>query len=331
MINHITFSNDTLTLLDQTRLPQEETYITCRDTATLVEAIQSLQIRGAPALGVAGAYGVVIAALESTNKEEFNEKITTIKHARPTAVNLSWGVETVLSQVGSYKNVERMREIAKKIHRDDIQQNKRIGAHGDTVVKEGDSILTHCNAGALATGGYGTALGVIRAAWTNGKKIHVYVDETRPLCQGSRLTAWELEQEGIPATLIPDSAAGFVMLQGKVDLVVTGADRIAMNGDIANKIGTYTLSVLAKTHDIPFYIAAPLSTFDPDTATGDDIPVEYRGEDEVLTLYGKSVAADIPALNPAFDITPADHITGIITEEGILAPPYKKSIKNVVK
>ncbi|MEA1993276.1 MAG: S-methyl-5-thioribose-1-phosphate isomerase [Euryarchaeota archaeon] len=328
MDRHIAFSNETLKILDQTLLPHKKKYIKCKKTETLIEAIKSLRIRGAPALGVAGAYGVIIAALESKNEKEFIKKTERIKKARPTAVNLAWGVKKVLSSVDSYKEIEKMKKTAHKIHKDDIERNKKIGVFGANIVNDGDAILTHCNAGALATGGYGTALGVIRAAAE--KNIHIFVDETRPLCQGSRLTAWELKEEGIPATLITDSAAGFLMRQGKIDLTVTGADRIAMNGDTANKIGTYSLAVLAAENKIPFYIAAPLSTFDPDAETGRDIPVEYRDEKEVLYLYGKLMAADIPALNPAFDITHHRYITGIITEKGIISPPYEKNIKSVL-
>ena len=331
MIEHIILCEDHLKILDQTLLPHEKKYIECRTAETLIEAMQSLRIRGAPALGIAGAYGVVIASLESKTEKEFTERIEKIKNARPTAVNLSWGVEKVLSGIESYKNTEKMREIAKDIHKDDVQRNKKIGEYGEKIINDGDSILTHCNAGALATGGYGTALGVIRTAWEKNKKITVFADETRPLCQGARLTAWELREENIPCKVIPDSAAGFLMHIGEIDVVITGADRIAMNGDTANKIGTYTLSVLAKENNVPFYIAAPLSTFDRNSISGKDIKIEYRDEKEVLYFYGKRVAADVPALNPAFDITPHKYITGIITEKGIISPPYEKNIKEILK
>jgi methylthioribose-1-phosphate isomerase len=328
---HIILCEDHLKILDQTLLPHEKKYIECRTAETLIEAMQSLRIRGAPALGIAGAYGVVIASLESKTEKEFVERVERIKNARPTAVNLSWGVEKVLSGIESYKDTEKMREIAKDIHRDDVQRNKKIGEFGEKVINDGDSILTHCNAGALATGGYGTALGVIRAAWKKNKKITVFADETRPLCQGTRLTAWELREENIPCKVIPDSAAGFLMQKGEIDVVITGADRITMNGDTANKIGTYSLSVLAKENNVPFYIAAPLSTFDHNSISGKDIEIEYRDEKEVLYLYGKRMAADVPALNPAFDITPHKYITGIITEKGIISPPYEKNIKEILK
>ena len=331
MIEHIRFCGDHLTLLDQTLLPHKKKYIECRTTESIVEAIQSLRIRGAPALGVTGAYGVVIAALESDDKEAFEERVKKIRDARPTAINLAWGVEQVFTAAESYRDLSTMESVAREIHDDDIQRNKKIGAYGEKLVTDGDSILTHCNAGALATGGYGTALGVIRAAWGEGKSISVFADETRPLCQGSRLTAWELKEEKIPCTIIPDSAAGFLMRKGEIDLVITGADRIAVNGDTANKIGTYTLSVLAKENAIPFYIAAPLSTIDPSAKTGKDIPVEYRDEKEVLYLYGKRVAAEVPAVNPAFDITPHRQITGIITEKGVITPPYEKKIKEITE
>lgn len=331
MIEHIILCEDHLKILDQTLLPHEKKYIECRTAETLIEAMQSLRIRGAPALGIAGAYGVVIASLESKTEKEFMERVERIKNARPTAVNLSWGVEKVLSGIESYKDTEKMREIAKDIHKDDIQRNKKIGEYGEKIINDGDSILTHCNAGALATGGYGTALGVIRTAWEKNKKITVFADETRPLCQGTRLTAWELREKNIPCKVIPDSAAGFLMHIGKIDVVITGADRIAMNGDTANKIGTYTLSVLAKENNVPFYIAAPLSTFDRNSISGKDIEIEYRDEKEVLCLYGKRVAADVPALNPAFDITPHKYITGIITEKGIISPPYEKDIREILK
>jgi len=331
VIEHIKFCEDHLKILDQTLLPHEKKYIECRDTKTLIEAIKSLRIRGAPALGITGAYGVVIAALESKTEKEFIENVEKIKNARPTAVNLSWGVEKVLNSVNSFKSIEKMIQIAKNIHEEDIQKNREIGKNGSILIRDGFRILTHCNAGALATGGYGTALGIIRAAFEEKKDIMVFADETRPLCQGSRLTAWELKEENIPCTLITDSTAGFLMQKQKIDIVITGADRIAMNGDTANKIGTYTLSVLAKENNIPFYIAAPLSTFDPCSNTGKDIKIEYRDEKEVLYLYGKKVAADVPALNPAFDITPARYISGIITEKGIVYPPYEKNIKGILK
>jgi methylthioribose-1-phosphate isomerase len=331
MIEHIQFCGDYLALLDQTLLPHETSYIECRTIESIVEAIQSLRIRGAPALGVAGAYGVVIAARESDNEDEFREKVTMIRHARPTAVNLAWGVEKVLAAAESYRDTATMESVAREIHEDDIRRNKKIGEYGEKIIHDGDAILTHCNAGALATGGYGTALGVIRAAWERGKDITVIVDETRPLCQGSRLTAWELRQEGISCTIIPDSAAGFLMREEEIDVIITGADRIAMNGDTANKIGTYSLSVLAKENAVPFYIAAPLSTFDSTALMGEDIPIEYRDENEVLFFAGNRVAADVPARNPAFDISPHRYITGIITEKGIISPPYQKNIKEIVE
>jgi len=330
VIEHIKFCGDHLKILDQSLLPHEKKYIECRNTETLIEAIKSLRIRGAPALGIVGAYGVVIAALESGTEKEFMGRVNKIKNARPTAVNLSWGVEKVLNSADSFESIGKMMDIAKSIHEEDIQKNKKIGKNGSVLIKDGFRVLTHCNAGALATGGYGTALGVIRASFEKNKKIKVFVDETRPLCQGSRLTAWELKEENIPCTLITDSTAGFLMQKRKVDIVITGADRIAMNGDTANKIGTYTLSVLAKENKVPFYIAAPLSTFDRNSKTGKDIMIEYRDEKEILYLYGKKIAPDVPALNPAFDITPNKYITGIITEKGIISPPYEKNIKEIL-
>ncbi|MCE1246426.1 MAG: S-methyl-5-thioribose-1-phosphate isomerase [Firmicutes bacterium] len=334
----IYWKKDHIELIDQTKLPAVTQWIKCEDVPTLGEAIKKLSIRGAPALGIAAAMGMALAAAKSQTtdlkqlKAELKETGKYIASTRPTAVNLFWALERIMKIVDSFEgSVDDLKAAIEKetiiITVEDEKMCKAIGDHGATVVKEGWSILTHCNAGFLATGDYGTALGVIRSAHYQGKKIHVYSDETRPLLQGARLTAWELGQDGIPYTLIADNMAGYLMKQGKINMVVTGADRIAANGDTANKIGTYSVAVLAKHHGIPFYIAAPYSTIDLKIKSGEEIVIEERKPEEVRFFQGvQSAPADANVYNPAFDVTPHELITGIITERGIMYPPYTDSL-----
>ncbi len=336
----ICWDDNKVRLLDQRLLPQEETYLITTDYRDVIEAIRTLAIRGAPAIGVAAAMGAALGALALHTDDprefqaRFGEICREIAQARPTAVNLFWALERMqkLAQEHAAASVSdlkaRLVAEAQTMLKEDDATNRRLAQHGQVVIHEGQRVLTHCNTGALATGAYGTALGVMRAAWEAGKRFSVWVDETRPLLQGARLTTWELGKLGIPFTLIPDGAAATLMHQGRVDLVILGADRIAGNGDTANKIGTYSLAVLARHHGIPFYVAAPLSTFDFSIPDGGHIPVEERAPEEVTHLYGREVApAAAPALNLAFDVTPNELISGIITEAGIAQPPYASSLK----
>ncbi|HHU70309.1 MAG TPA: S-methyl-5-thioribose-1-phosphate isomerase [Thermoanaerobacterales bacterium] len=330
-----------LKLLDQTKLPLEEKIIECRSYQAVADAIRDMIVRGAPAIGATAAFGIVIGAKEIgviEDKKRWLEELKKIgfelKQTRPTAVNLAWAVERMLKKAEDniQSGIPQLQDIleneALEIAREDVESNYAIGRFGDELVPEGANILTHCNAGALATVGYGTALGVIRAAHSNGKKVHVFVDETRPFLQGARLTAWELDKEGIPFTLITDNMAGYIMSKGMVDLIVVGADRIAANGDTANKIGTYSLAVLAKEHNIPMYIAAPLSTIDMSLTSGKEIPIEERETDEVLFIKGKRIAPEgTRVFNPAFDVTPNELITAIITDKGIVKSPYKENLR----
>jgi methylthioribose-1-phosphate isomerase len=333
---------EALLLLDQLLLPHKAVMVACLDYLAVGQAISTMQVRGAPALGVTGAYGMALAAIRSaaTRPDELLADLAIAgKHlyeTRPTAVNLGWAInrcqKLALRLVQEGRSVEEIRAelltLAKQIHEDDIRINRQMGAFGAELIPDGGQVLTHCNTGALATAGFGTALGVIRAAHEAGKKIHVWVDETRPYLQGARLTAWELHQLEIPYTLITDSMAGHLMSRGQVQFIVTGADRIAANGDTANKIGTYSLGVLAHAHDIPFYIAAPLSTIDLSIPDGSHIPIEERSVVEVTTIGGTRMAPEgAKAAHPAFDVTPARYIHGIITERGVARPPFNDSIK----
>jgi methylthioribose-1-phosphate isomerase len=293
-------------LLDQRRLPDEEVELECRSAAEVAEAIRAMAVRGAPAIGVAAAYGYALAA---ANGEDLGEAADVLVSARPTAVNLPWAIAEMQSAEGD------LAERARDLHRAEVERCRRMGDHAAGLFREGSTPLTHCNAGGLATGGYGSALGVLKAGFERGLVNHVFVDETRPLLQGARLTAWELERAGIPASVIADSAAASLMGAGEISHVVTGADRIARNGDTANKIGTYALAVLAAHHGIPFYVVAPTSTLDRAAATGADIPIEERDPAEVSERF--------EARNPAFDVTPAALITAIVTEEGVHEPPYE--------
>ena len=305
-------------MIDQRRLPAELAFIECRTVDDVCDAITSLAIRGAPALGVAGAMGVALAWVRREDVAAAGERLVA---TRPTAVNLAWGVRAALSAVDPVAEAQRLAA-------DDVDRNQRLGRLGADLLAPGARVLTHCNAGALATAGYGTALGVIRAAHEQGKAPTVWVDETRPVLQGARLTAWELDRLGIPATLVADVMAGSLMAGGDVDCVIVGADRIAANGDVANKVGTYTLAVLASHHGVPFYVAAPLSTVDLACPDGAAIPVERRDPVEVTDLMGTRIApAGAAAENRAFDVTPAALVTAIITEAGIARPPYDRSLR----
>ena len=336
----ICWDDNKVRLLDQRLLPQEEIYLEITDYHDIIEAIRTLAIRRAPAIGVAAAMGAALGALElkTEDPEEFKQKFSVICQeiaaARPTAVNLFWALDRVQGVVAAHAAEpvaslkERLVHEAQVILKEDDTTNRHLAKHGQVVIKDGDQVLTHCNTGALATGAYGTALGVMRAAWEAGKRFSVWVDETRPLLQGARLTTWELGRIGIPYTLIPDGAAAALMQKGKVDLIIVGADRIAANGDTANKIGTYSLAVLAKHHEVPFYVAAPLSTFDFAITDGSQIPVEERAAEEITQFRSETVApAGAPALNLAFDVTPHELITGIITERGIAKQPMTSGIK----
>lgn len=335
----IEWKDDRVVMIDQRILPIKEAYVECLTFEDVAQAIRDMVIRGAPAIGVAAAMGIALGALKSRRKDkieflaELKEISTVISNTRPTAVNLFWAANRMMNLVNENKDKDidwirdRLVEEAKKIYEEDIQICKRIGRVGSELIKDGATILTHCNAGALATAGYGTALGVIRAAFEEGKGVKVIASETRPLLQGARLTAWELDKDGIPVTIITDNMAGYVMSNGMVDVVVVGADRIASNGDVANKIGTYSLSILARFHKIPFYVAAPISTIDFNCSSGDLIPIEKRDIKEVTHILGNKITPDVEVLNPAFDITPSDHISSIITERGIAEAPYSKSLR----
>ena len=337
----ICWQQDHLRLLDQTLLPHEETWLECRAPEDVAQAIRSLSVRGAPAIGVAAAYALVlgVASLPPGRdlREYFSEVVELLASTRPTAVNLRWALDQG-QEVFDASAGEDARSVAAalliwadQLHSADVAANRRIGAHGERLFVKGDRVMTHCNTGALATAGYGTALGVIRASWEAGKVKMVWVDETRPLLQGARLTTWELQRQGIPFRLITDSSAGSLLARGLVDRVVVGAGRIAANGDAANKIGTYPLAVLADRHQVPFYVAAPLSTIDPRTATGADIPIEEREPDEVTEVFGTRIAPkEATAANFAFDVTPSELITAIITDVGVLSPPYTDTIYQVL-
>jgi len=329
-------------ILDQTRLPQEEVYLELNDYRNVASAIAELKIRGAPAIGVAGSYGVALGALEieAGSRDEFLRKlrgvIQTIASTRPTARNLFRAIDRMeqVARIGKDTNQIKKALIdeAVKIHLAEVEATRKLSQLGAGLIQDGFTILTHCNAGPLATTGYGTALGVIKRAKGQGKKIRVLATETRPLLQGARITTWELKKANIPFTLITDSMAGYFMNRGEVGCVMVGADRIAANGDTANKIGTYTLAVLAKENGIPFYVAAPTTTIDPSLASGDEIPVEQRSPDEVTHLQGVSIAPEgTNAANPAFDVTPHRYITAIITERGIIRKPYGEGIKEIAK
>jgi methylthioribose-1-phosphate isomerase len=341
-IQSISWEDDHIRILDQTKLPSKETYLECRDVESVAEAIERLSIRGAPAIGVAAAMALAMGSQQITASgfgefiNHFKKMKDRLMKTRPTAVNLNWALQRMNDKAlsGTCDDLEELKGILKreaiKICNEDIEINRAIGMQGQSVVPENAVIITTCNTGSLATAGFGTALGVIRYACETGKKIFVVACETRPLLQGARLTAWELKKDKIPFVLIADSMAGYYMKKKGCDMVITGADRIAANGDTANKIGTYTLSVLAKEHSIPFYIAAPLSTVDMSARTGEDIPIEERKSEEITNIAGKRMAPEsVDVWNPAFDVAPHDTITGIITEKGIIRSQFDSNIKKV--
>ena len=335
----IEWKNNSVIMIDQTKLPNSLEYVTYTDYNQVADAIRTLVVRGAPAIGISGAFGLALAVLQSDAKEkdQLMQDLETAKKillkTRPTAVNLAWGLEKIMSVAKSEKTVEQIRvsivEVAKQMAEDDIQINMSIGKNGSELFSKNDTIMTHCNAGALATVGYGTALGVIRAAKESGKNIKVIATETRPVQQGSRLTAFELKHDGIDVSLIPDTAVGYTMANGLVNGVIVGADRILRTGHVFNKIGTYQVATMAKSHDIPFYVAAPLSTFDLESRP-DDVIIEQRKASEVTGVGDKKTAPDgIDVINPAFDMTPPELISGIITENGVVKPPFEESIKEL--
>ncbi len=331
MVETIEWTTHGVVLIDQRRLPREQVFVTCRTYQEVAEAIKTMVIRGAPAIGVAAAMGVALGVQQDA---DFETVCATLAATRPTAVNLFWAIDRMRRLRASLEGrsrqeiANRMIQEAQQVRQEDIALCMAIGRHGAALVPDGKTVLTHCNAGALATAGYGTALGVIRAAVESGKKIDVFADETRPFLQGARLTAWELQQDNIPTTIITDNMAGHFLRSGRIGCVVVGADRIASNGDVANKIGTYSVAVLAKENGVPFYVAAPVSTFDLSLASGDQIPIEQRPASEITHLFGIAVTPEnISVENPAFDVTPARYITAIICEHGIAREPYSESLK----
>jgi len=340
MIETIQWTDDGVVMIDQTRLPREETYITCRTYPEVARAIRDMIIRGAPAIGVAAAMGVALGVQEADPARldaELEQICSTLAATRPTAVNLFWAIERMRRAYAEVRalSIDRIRARliaeARQIRLEDIAINEAIGRHGEPLIPDGSTVLTHCNAGALATAGYGTALGVIRSAISAGKRIDVFADETRPFLQGARLTVWELQHDGIPATLITDNMAGHFLKSGRIGCIVVGADRIAANGDVANKIGTYSLAVLAKENGVPFYVAAPVSTLDLSLPSGDAIPIEERAASEVTQVFGVPIAPEGTAVrNPAFDVTPYRYVTAIITERGIARQPYTDSLADIV-
>jgi methylthioribose-1-phosphate isomerase len=345
MLPTIEWKDNAVVMIDQRKLPASEIYVTCKSAAEVAKASKTMVIRGAPALGVAAAMGIALGMRRSSATgtrqftTEFQKLCDLMAATRPTAVNLFWAIEQMkkafarAAQDGASVDElkQRLEAEARRIHDDDVQSCRDMGAHGATLVPQDARILTHCNAGALATAGYGTALGVIRAAAEAGKRVAVLADETRPFLQGARLTAWELIKDGIDTTVITDNMSGSMMRLGHVDLVVVGADRIAANGDVANKIGTYSVAVLAKEHGIPFYVAAPLSTIDLQTPDGSGIPIEERNEREVTHVgSARLTPAGAHIRNPAFDVTPAKFVTAIITERGIARAPYEESLAQLV-
>jgi methylthioribose-1-phosphate isomerase len=321
-------AKDAVVLLDQRLLPTEERWLELTSGDEVAQAIRDLTVRGAPAIGVAAAYGVAVEARRGAGPERLRAVAATLAAARPTAVNLAWAVRRISARLAD--GAAAILEEAHRIRDEDEAACRRIGALGAPLIPERAKVLTHCNAGALATAGYGTALGVVRAAIESGNAISVFADETRPFLQGARLTAWELHRDGIPVTVLTDGMAGWLMQRGEIGCVVVGADRIAANGDAANKIGTYALAVLARHHDLPFYVAAPWSTVDLATASGADIPIEERESDEVLTIAGQRIApVGVSARYPAFDVTPAALVTAIITERGVVRAPYGEGLRAI--
>jgi len=344
MLPTIKWQDGHVVMLDQRVLPGQTRFLTLKTTNQVIEAIRKMVIRGAPAIGIAAAMGLALGAAKIRARtrpawdRRFQELSQAMIQARPTAVNLAWAVRRLagLVEINPLASPEQLREMlrleSEEMLKEDIAANQALGRVGAEFVPDKATILTHCNAGALATGGYGTALGVVRAAVEAGKQVQVIADETRPFLQGARLTAWELKEDGIPVKVVTDNAAGALMARGLIDLAVVGADRIAINGDVANKIGTYSVAVLARANKVPFYVAAPISTVDPDCPSGDRIPIEQRDPDEVTHLQGRRITpAGVEALNPAFDVTPARYVTAIFTERGAASPPSKKTLLALVK
>jgi methylthioribose-1-phosphate isomerase len=341
MVETIEWTDGGVVMIDQTRLPLEEKYVTCRSYEEVATAIRDMIIRGAPAIGVAAAMGVAIGAMQADAADldrQFAVICDTLAGTRPTAVNLFWAIDRMKRVYAGLRGqpIEAIRkgliEEARLVREEDIAICRTIGRNGAALVPDGRTVLTHCNAGALATAGYGTALGVIRAAVEAGKRVDVFADETRPFLQGARLTVWELQQDGIPTTLITDNMAGHFMKAGRIGCVVVGADRIAANGDVANKVGTYSVAVLAKENGVPFFVAAPVSTLDLTLESGDEIPIEQRAAAEVTHVFGHAVApAGTAVENPAFDVTPARYVSAIITEKGVARAPYEESLRLIGK
>ena len=342
MIKTVEYVDGVVKMIDQTRLPLEKVVVNCKTIDDVAHAIKTMVVRGAPAIGVSAAMGVSLGA-ESIQAENFDiffneleEKCLALEKSRPTAVNLAWGIERMKCVARESKHLsilqlkQKLKQEALNICEEDIAANKAMGDFGQTLIKDGSTVLTHCNAGALATAGFGTALGIIRAAVNAGKKIEVLANETRPFFQGARLTVWELMEDNIPVKLITDNMSGFFMKNNQIDLVVVGADRIASNGDVANKIGTYMVAVVAQKHGIPFYVAAPISTLDLSLSSGDEIPIEQRSENEVAYVNNKRITPEGASVaHPAFDITPNELITAIITDKGISNPPYTTTLKQL--
>jgi methylthioribose-1-phosphate isomerase len=337
----VTWEDDAVVMIDQRRLPGEQVFLRCRDHREVAEAIRGMAIRGAPAIGVAAAMGLALGVRLSRAEgealqREFDAMCRDLAATRPTAVNLFWAIERMRRRFAESASLPTLRDDLRRealaIHAEDLASCRRMGDLGAELLPDEARILTHCNAGALATAGYGTALGVVRSAARLGKLKHVFADETRPYLQGARLTAWELLEDGIPTTLIADNMAGFMMAKGEVNAVVVGADRIARNGDVANKIGTYSVAILAREHGIPFYVAAPVSTIDLETPDGSRIPIEERAADEVTHHGGRRLApAGVAVRNPAFDVTPARYVTAIVCERGVARPPYEASLAALVR
>ena len=342
MIQTLEWTDSGVRFIDQTKLPTEETYVTCRTHEQVADVIRNMVVRGAPAIGVAAAMGIALGVKNSEAgngtelKKDLDQICDVMSKTRPTAVNLFWAIRRMREKF-EYLRMRPVVQIqqalieeAQRMHAEDIAANRAMGRHGAALMPASGGVLTHCNAGALATCGYGTALGVIRTAVEQGKKIHVFADETRPFLQGSRLTAWELMKDGIPTTVISDNMAGAMMRQGKIGAIVVGADRIAANGDVANKIGTYSVAVLAKENEIPFYVAAPFSTIDLETSDGSKIPIEQRNPKEVTHIAGRQMVPDgVEVENPAFDVTPAKYVTAIVTERGVARAPYQDSLRRL--
>ncbi len=342
-IQPIKWKNNRLYLLDQTIIPEKEVYIECKTYQDAARAIKQLVVRGAPAVGITAAMGIAVGAQAIADRgprhflAQFDKICEHMAATRPTAVNLFWAIERMKGVVNNEGNLsvsvlkKRLQDEARKILEEDIEGNRRIGEFGHHFFWDGCTVLTHCNAGALATGGYGTALGVVRAAHEHNKRIRVIADETRPFLQGARLTAWELKKDGIPVTVITDNMAGAMMQHGQIDAVIVGADRIAANGDVANKIGTYSVALLAKTHKVPFYVAAPVSTIDFTAKTGKEIPIEKRSDKEITHIGGKRIVPrGVSVWHPAFDVTPNAYLSAIITDRGVAARPYRRNLKKLI-